>query len=409
MGEVVAGRFELIDPVGAGGAGVVWRAWDGRLDRLCAAKVLRQRESGALVRFVREQSVRLRHPHLLCPYAWVAEDDFVLLAMDLVRGRSVAVLVNDFGPLPARYAAELLNQLLAGLGAVHAAGLVHRDVKPSNLLLEATGTGRPVLRLGDFGIALAVDEPRLTRQGMLVGTPGYLPADVVAGADPGPAQDLYAAGVVTWQLLTGRDCPADGVAPDVEPPDRVDPAMWQLMRALLGLDGARLGSAEAAAAALRPVLAAALTLPARTADDEPIEVFDHLGPAPDRPTRLLDRPSAATPAIGRPARPAVRARIGRRRALMAAAALGGAVAIGSVTAVLASGGDPAGTTPGGPTSSVGAGSQPAGVSSVPSDPAPRAGEQCGWQEEGDQAAGVGGRLVQCRQRGGGQYRWEPVS
>ena len=106
----------------------------------------------------------------------------------------------------------VLDQVLEALVAVHAAGLVHRDVKPGNLLLEPTGTGRPWVRLGDFGIAVASGEPRLTRAFGGVGTGGYMPPEQVAGAPPDPRQDVYAAGVVATQLLTGR--PPGGPAPD---------------------------------------------------------------------------------------------------------------------------------------------------------------------------------------------------
>lgn len=213
MADVFAGRYELVDPIGSGGNSTVWRAWDRRLQQFCAAKVLRQRRAGALLRFVREQGLRLDHPHILSPYSWVAEDDQALLAMDLVGGGSVDSLVADFGALPERYAAELLAQLLGALDQVHAAGILHRDVKPANLLLEITGTEPPVLRLSDFGIALWLGEPRLTQDGAVVGTPGYVAPEALAGDPPSIAQDLYAAGVTGWQLLTGEEPPLTGPPP----------------------------------------------------------------------------------------------------------------------------------------------------------------------------------------------------
>lgn len=132
MGEVFAGRYELIDPIGRGGVGAVWRAWDQRRRRYVAAKVLQQSDAHTLLRFVREQAVRIDHPHVLAPASWAADDDKVLFTMDLVHGGSLAHLVGDYGPLPPRLVCVLLDQLLSGLTAVHAEGIVHRDIKPAD-------------------------------------------------------------------------------------------------------------------------------------------------------------------------------------------------------------------------------------------------------------------------------------
>ncbi len=203
MGEVFAGRYELVDPVGRGGVGAVWRAWDHRRRRYVAAKVLQQRDAHALLRFVREQALRIDHPNVLAPASWAADDDQVLFTMDLVAGGSLVHLVGDYGPLPPAFVCTLLDQLLAGLAAVHAEGVVHRDIKPANLLLEATGTGRPRLRLSDFGIAMRLGEPRLTETNLVVGTPGYLAPEQMMGAEPDFPADLFAVGLVALYLLEG--------------------------------------------------------------------------------------------------------------------------------------------------------------------------------------------------------------
>lgn len=203
MGEMFNGRYELADPIGRGGAGDVWRVWDHRRGRYVAAKVLQQRDAHSLLRFVREQALRIDHPHVLAPASWAADDDQVLFTMDLVAGGSLVRLVNDYGPLPAAFVCVLLDQLLSGLAAVHAEGVVHRDIKPANILLEATGTGRPRLRLGDFGIAMRFGEPRLTETNLVVGTPGYLAPEQLAGADPDFTADLFAVGLVAVYLLKG--------------------------------------------------------------------------------------------------------------------------------------------------------------------------------------------------------------
>ena len=110
-------------------------------------------DSGMLLRFVREQSVRIQHPHVVAPTGWAAEDHLVVFTMDLVRGGSVQTLLGEHGPLPEAYVAVSSTRLSRRSTAVHAAGVVHRDVKPANLLLEATGTAAPHVRLGDFGVA----------------------------------------------------------------------------------------------------------------------------------------------------------------------------------------------------------------------------------------------------------------
>ncbi len=206
--RTVAGRYLLLDLVGAGGMGAVWRARDLRSGDTVAVKLLARHDTdtGLLLRFVHEQSVRIRHPHVLAPTGWAAEDELVVLVMDLVRGGSVHDLLRDHGALPEPTVRVLLDQLLQALEAVHAAGVVHRDLKPANLLLDATGRGRPHLRLADFGVAATAAEQRIAVGGLdldgPIGTDGYL-APGHSADRPDPRQDLYAAGRVGVELLTG--------------------------------------------------------------------------------------------------------------------------------------------------------------------------------------------------------------
>lgn len=221
----VAGRYLLLDLVATGGMGSVWRARDRRTGRVVAVKLLRHEghEHDGLLRFVREQSLRVGHPHVLSPTGWAAHDDLVAFGMELCRGGSLQALLAEHGPLPSSYVAVLLDQLLAGLEAVHAAGVVHRDLKPGNLLLEPTGTGRPHLRLGDFGVAAPLDDVRLTRVPGPVGTEGYASPEQERGDPPDPRQDLYAVGAVGLALLTG--------SPTAEPPpDPLRPLLMALTR-----------------------------------------------------------------------------------------------------------------------------------------------------------------------------------
>ncbi|MFJ4278252.1 protein kinase [Streptomyces massasporeus] len=284
MGEVFAGRYELVDPIGRGGVGAVWRAWDHRRRRYVAAKVLLQSDAHSLLRFVREQALRIDHPHVLAPSSWAADDDKVLFTMDLVAGGSLVHLVGDYGPLPPAFVCTLLDQLLAGLAAVHAEGVVHRDVKPANVLLEATGTGRPRLRLSDFGIAMRLGEPRLTETNLVVGTPGYLAPEQMMGAEPDFPADLFAVGLVALYLLEGAKPDSKALiqyfAEHGTPgaPKGIPEPLWQVVAMLLQPDPeARFRTATGARKALA---AAAELLPEPGPDDELIEIFDQLGPLP---------------------------------------------------------------------------------------------------------------------------------
>ncbi|MGV9888905.1 protein kinase domain-containing protein [Streptomyces sp. NPDC003395] len=308
MGEVFAGRYELVDPIGRGGVGAVWRVWDHRRRRYAAAKVLQQRDAHSLLRFVREQALRIDHPHVLAPTSWAADDDQVLFTMDLVTGGSLVHLVGDYGPLPPAFVCTLLDQLLSGLAAVHAEGVVHRDVKPANILLEATGTGRPRLRLSDFGIAMRLGEPRLTETNLVVGTPGYLAPEQLLGAEPDFPADLFAAGLVALYLLEGAKPDAKALvqyfADHGTPgaPKNVPEPLWQVVAALLQPDPqARFRTATGARKALA---AAAELLPEPGPDDELIEIFDQVGPlpagfGPEGPLRSTPDDTTVSPRTGR--------------------------------------------------------------------------------------------------------------
>ncbi|MYX77648.1 serine/threonine-protein kinase, partial [Streptomyces sp. SID3915] len=304
MGEVFAGRYELIDPIGRGGVGAVWRAWDHRRRRYVAAKVLQQSDAHTLLRFVREQALRIEHPHVLAPASWAADDDKVLFTMDLVSGGSLAHLIGDYGPLPPRFVCLLLDQLLSGLSTVHAEGVVHRDIKPANILLEATGTNRPHLRLSDFGISMRKGEPRLTETNYVVGTPGYFAPEQMMGAEPDFPADLFAVGLVALYLLQGRKPDSQALieyfAAHGTPgaPQGVPEPLWQVLAGLLQPDPqARFRTATGARKALT---AAVEMLPDAGPDDEPVEVFDQIGPLPDGfgPDGPVSAPQTPVEALG---------------------------------------------------------------------------------------------------------------
>ncbi|MGG5257923.1 protein kinase domain-containing protein [Phycicoccus avicenniae] len=433
MGEVFAGRYELVDLIGEGGMGSVWRVWDRREQRVVAAKVLKQSDAVSLLRFVREQAVRVRHPHVLTPLGWAGEDDRVLFTMPVVDGGSAATLVGDHGPLPPVLVAELLRQLLSALESVHGAGMVHRDVKPANLLLVATGTGRPHALLTDFGIAVDDRVPRFTHTGGVTGTPGYIAPEAELGADPTPAVDLYAAGQVARALLTGTR-PSDPAAATL--PMGTPDALRAAVEALTDPEpSARPSSARAA----RELLAVPALAWSEAALGE-VEVLTHVPPLGDGRPQVRVEPDddlptrVATPTLppaAEPPTPAPRAsdalspnRTGARRPLVAAilavALLGGGV---TWWAVGRDGGPGPSTTP---SPSVGS-SGPATPSGTPTpsaatpSPTPSTtqgsvsvgtvvvavGQECSFSDVGLREETVDGDPVVCRQRPDGRYAWDP--
>ena len=301
MGEVFAGRYELIDLIGEGGMGTVWLALDRKTGQHVAAKVLRQSDAGTLLRFVREQSVRIHDPHVVAPLGWAGEDDRVLFTMPVIRGGSVATLVGDCGALPPLLVAEVLRQILAGLAAVHAAGIIHRDIKPANILLDATGTARPHAYVSDFGIAVDQRAPRWTEPGPISGTPGYLAPELESRGDLSPAIDLYAVGQVALTMVSGLR-PGDRLYP-ARPADCPD-SLWRVVQSLTAVDpGDRPGSALDA---LDLLADPELAWTASAMGD--VEVFEHVSLEPTVPTRVRpavgeEPPAPLLPALVSPSAP----------------------------------------------------------------------------------------------------------
>ena len=201
----VAGRYELVRPLGHGAMATVDLARDVELDRPVALKRLAEnlaRDDELRRRFLREArlAARLGHPNVVRVFDVGEDDGRPFIAMEYVEGETLAELVARRGRLPAREAAGLGMQMCAGLAAAHAAGLVHRDVKPQNLLLGTDGT----LKLGDFGIAAGHEGTRLTLAGTVLGTAGYLAPEQARGEQVTAAADVYAVGAVLYELLTGE-------------------------------------------------------------------------------------------------------------------------------------------------------------------------------------------------------------
>ena len=396
MGEVFAGRYELADPIGHGGVGAVWRAWDHRRKRYVAAKVLQQSDAHALLRFVREQALRIDHPHVLAPASWAADDDKVLFTMDLVAGGSLVHLVGDYGPLPPLFVCTLLDQLLSGLAAVHAEDVVHRDIKPANILLEATGTARPRLRLSDFGIAMRLGEARLTETNLVVGTPGYIAPEQLLGADPDFTADLFAVGLVALYLLEGAKPDAKALvqyfAEHGTPgaPKGIPDPLWEVVAGLLQPDPrARF---RTAVGARRAIAQARELLPETDADGDLIEIFDQLGPlptgfGPEGPVRMASGVDTRT--SGEPGAPGA----GPAPGAEAPSAGGAAIATGARAAGAAPGRETAGESAGESAGAAGAGAGAgAGQGAGPAAPLPGTGGDDGFPavSAADGTGGTGG-------------------
>ncbi|MGK5730153.1 protein kinase domain-containing protein [Streptomyces sp. URMC 124] len=206
--RVVAGRYRLLERLGQGGMGVVWRARDEVLDREVAVKEVRA-PSGLLEHEIRQLYVRLErearaaarvsHPHVVTVFDVVSEDGRPWIVMELVRGLSLADVLEAEGPLAPARAAHIGAGVLSALRGAHAAGVLHRDVKPGNVILA--NDGRVVLT--DFGIATVEGSSALTRTGELVGSPEFLAPERALGHPPGPESDLWSLGVTLYATVEG--------------------------------------------------------------------------------------------------------------------------------------------------------------------------------------------------------------
>lgn len=203
---LLAGRYRLDELVGRGGMGEVWCAEDEVLRRPVAVKLLlpQRADDTAIERFRREARAAavLSHPNVVAVYDFGTHEDRLFLVMELVEGRTLTEELAVRGTLPAAEAADIIAQAAAGLAVAHDHGLVHRDIKPGNLLLTADGT----VKVADFGIARFVSDAAtdLTSTGQIVGTTYYLAPERAKGVAAGPESDVYSLGCVLYQLVTGH-------------------------------------------------------------------------------------------------------------------------------------------------------------------------------------------------------------
>jgi hypothetical protein len=248
--RVLLDRYELHDRLGRGGMATVFRAHDRRLGRDVAIKLFAQ---GTAVDDARRRTeatmlARLSHPHLVGLHdAHLAADGDAtpsFLVMELVEGEDLRTRLED-GPLPPEEAVEVAAGIAEALVVVHEAGMVHRDLKPGNILLSDPSVpgGRPVVKLADFGIAHLIGSERITTIGTVIGTAGYLSPEQIFGGEPGPAADIYSLGLVVLEALTGvreyPGTPVEAVAARAARDPRIPASLPEDWRGLLGAMTAR--------------------------------------------------------------------------------------------------------------------------------------------------------------------------
>ena len=203
--DLIADRYRLVERIAAGGMGEVWRAHDETLDRGVAVKVLlpdSAQDEGFVERFRAEArlSSQLSHPNVGTVHDFGEHDGQAFLVMELMTGEPLSTLINERAPMPHAEVTEILHQTALALQAAHDAGVVHRDVKPANIVVDPQGYAK----LTDFGIARALGEASLTQTGEVLGTPHYLAPEQAKGAQAGPLSDVYALAVVGYEMITGE-------------------------------------------------------------------------------------------------------------------------------------------------------------------------------------------------------------
>ncbi|MFF5500992.1 protein kinase [Streptomyces roseolus] len=326
-GRLLAGRYRLGALLGRGGMGTVWRAVDETLGRTVAVKELRfpssideDEKRRLITRTLREAKAiaKIRNNGAVTVYDVVDEDDRPWIVMELIEGKSLADAVREDGVLTPRRAAEVGLAILDVLRSAHREGILHRDVKPSNVLIS--DDGRVVLT--DFGIAQVEGDPSITSTGMLVGAPSYISPERARGHKPGPAADLWSLGGLLYAAVEGSPPYDKGSAiatltavmtEPVDPPKNAGPELEQVIYGLLAKDPAQRLDDAGARVLLRAVLDAPEAAP------EPSPEVTRIVPLPTRPERGPEVTAVAQEKAPEPAAERVRGALASVRNAAAAA------------------------------------------------------------------------------------------
>src|SRR5215467_7369024 len=204
VGQLLGGRYHVDARIARGGMATVYLGTDTRLDRVVALKIAHPElsdDAEFVRRFIGEarSAARLSSPNVVAIFDQGSDKRLHYIAMEYVHGRTLRQLLNEQGRLGVRDALEVMSGVLAGLATAHEAGFAHRDVKPENVLLTASG----VVKVADFGLARSVAGAVQTKGGMIIGTAAYLAPEQVTGGTSDARTDVYAAGVMLFELLTG--------------------------------------------------------------------------------------------------------------------------------------------------------------------------------------------------------------
>ncbi len=354
-GAVVAGRYRLLEQVGSGAMGVVWKAKDERLGRIVAVKrlLVRYALSEGLTEDTRRRAMReariaarLQHRNAIAMFDVVEHEGDPCLIMEFLPSRSLSAVLAERGTLPPEEVAEIGAQVATALAAAHAVGIAHRDVKPGNILLADNGT----VKITDFGISRALDDGTVTTQtGMLAGTPAYLAPEIARGGDPTRASDVFSLGSTLYHALEGRPPFGSNTNPfallhkvasgNVPPPRNAGPLGPTLM-SLMRTEPTERPTMEQAATALAlptdpsgiPVLTIPVAAAAQSAASgvsAPTKPSQPQPPAPVIPT-AVPTPSAAVP------RPPAGTGTRSNRNLLVVAIVAVLVLAGTVVAILTS-------------------------------------------------------------------------